>query len=77
MSKPLTKQGAHGKLYRYEIEYKDPDPGCPVFEWRCWAYNSEHAIEKFYEGPEDNDWELLRIARMSDRPRSSWKWTKL
>jgi hypothetical protein len=57
----------------YEIEYKDPDPGCPVFRWRCEAYSAEHAMEKFQD--DGDDWEALRIARVNPKhPRYRWRW---
>lgn len=54
MSKPLTKPGKHGTLYRYAIAYHE---GRDEYrsEWRCWAYDAGHACEQFdaddyYEG---------------------------
>lgn len=46
--KPITKQGAHGTLYRYRVAYKgtENDPGAPPFAMCVWAYDEEHALEK-------------------------------
>ena len=40
----MTKQGAHGTLFRYVVEYTDDDPGFGVAHWHTWAYSMEHAI---------------------------------
>lgn len=62
-------------MHLYAIEYKDRDPCCPVFTTRLRAYSIEHAIEKFQD--DGDDWELLRIARVTDRPKHRWRWHKL
>jgi len=65
------------KLPLYEIEYKDPDPGCPVFRLRLRAVNVEHAMERFCDS-DDRDgggWDVLRVARVrEDKPRREWNW---
>lgn len=49
-----TKPGAHGTLYRYRIDYRDPcDPAFPPSFVCVWAYDAEHALERFYDGPDD------------------------
>jgi hypothetical protein len=70
----LTKDGQHGKLYRYEIEYLAA-PDAPPYKWRCWAYEFEHAIEKFNDG--DEGFEATRITRLTDGPSHAQKWHKL
>lgn len=60
----ITKQGAHGTLYRYVVEYTDDDPGFGVAHWHCWAYNTEHAIDKFFD--DDDGFRPLRIARAGE-----------
>ena len=73
----LTKSGAHGTLYRYELEYRGADPGCPVFTQRVWAYNKESAVERFYEDA-DTGWVLLRLARvLLDHGRHRWRWSRV
>lgn len=70
-----TKQGEHGTLYRYHIEYTDDsDPGCPVMTWCTWAYSEQGAVERFHDGPDADGWKPLRIARSSNKPRSEWCW---
>lgn len=49
-AKPYTKPGEHGPLYRFVIEYGDP--GESVMRWQCWAYDAEHALEKFNDSDE-------------------------
>ncbi|MHB8330765.1 MAG: hypothetical protein ACYDDA_13725 [Acidiferrobacteraceae bacterium] len=66
MTAPITKPGAHGTLYRYAIKYRDAhDPCCPEMVWHCWAYNLDHAEEKFY-GDGDEGWRIVSLARVSD-----------
>ncbi len=69
-SKPLTKPGAHGTLYRYAIVYTDKyDDCCPHDTWHCWAYSLEHAEEKFYDRSVDqwgDGWRIVSLARVSD-----------
>jgi hypothetical protein len=70
------KQGAHGTLYRYAIEYTgENDPGCPTFTTSRWAYDAEHALDKF--SGLDEGWKVLRIARMSEAPQHRWNWIKV
>lgn len=74
--KPLTKQGAHGTLYRYKITYKDEsDPGCPVFSYSLWAYNQEHAESRFYDSEDADGWEIISISVVheSHSPKPDYK----
>jgi hypothetical protein len=52
---------------RYRIEYKDIDPGCPVFTMTVQAYDTEHAELIFWgeDGglPDDWEWEIVSIKR--------------
>ena len=64
MSKPVTKPGEHGTLYRYVVTYTDrSDPGCPEMTWHCWAYNLEHAEDKFYSS-DDDGWSIINLRRL-------------
>lgn len=52
--KPVTKHGAYGTLYLYEIEFDeggDPDPGEPPWmsKTKLYGYDRDHAIERFYD----------------------------
>lgn len=71
---PIMKPGKHGTLYLYELVYDDgPDSGCPEFKTRTWAYNMEHAIERFHES--DGSWRLIKIARVLEggfADRKNW-----
>ncbi len=61
-------------MSRYEIEYRDADPGFPVSTWRCRAHSRADAIDRFMEA--DDGFEPLRIARvLPDVPRHRWRWT--
>ena len=51
-----TKQGKHGTLYRYAIDYRD---SCDKFiggTQYLWAYDIEHAEEKFYDAEDSYGW---------------------
>lgn len=66
---PLTKEGRHGTLYRYEIEYSDEVNGNDLMfrsTWRCWAYDSEHAIDKFCEAEDGEGWRLISWRRLTE-----------
>jgi hypothetical protein len=63
---PTTKPGKHGTLYLYQIEYKDDSPESPQFSTRLWAYNLEHAEERFYEGLDSEGWRIISIARVPE-----------
>lgn len=71
---PVTKPGKHGTLYRYELVYRDNSDMSPEATQVVWAYDQEHAIEKFFDGPDFEGWTLLKIARVNDVPRHRWRW---
>lgn len=58
--------------YLYEVEYKDPDPGCPIFTMRLRADNPEHLHLQFFA--DGDDWEIVRYAVVTERPRHRWNW---
>lgn len=70
----MTKPGKHGTLHRFTIEYTDEcDPGFGVQTWSTWAYDAEHAIDKFYDNP-DEGWTALRIALAQESShRMQWQ----
>jgi hypothetical protein len=74
-AKPLTKPGEHGTLYRYAIEYGDDDPSFGSHTWKCWAYSSEHAIEKFEDS--DEGFVPVRFARLTDGPGHLQTWHRI
>lgn len=58
---------------RFIVRYTDEnDSGCPVMEWRCFAYDFEHAREKFIESDFDEfgDWTGWNVLSV-DRPRDA------
>ena len=61
--KTQTKPGKYGTLYRFELTYRD---SCDEFNTgiqSVWAYDVEHAIEKFYDAPDaDCGWELVSVS---------------
>ena len=67
MSRFVTKKGAYGALYRYAITYTDRyDQCCPHMVQCVWAYNLEHAEERFYETDAEG-WTIVSLARVLDR----------
>jgi hypothetical protein len=60
-----TKKGKHGTLYLYEIKY-DIDPGVP-HSWFTYAYNEEHAIEKWDESNVDEGFRFMSVGRAKIR----------
>jgi hypothetical protein len=47
----LTKPGANGTLYSFEIEITPCDPGDAPYKVRRWAYDAEHAAERIDGDP--------------------------
>jgi hypothetical protein len=43
------------KLYR--IEYRDPDPGCPIFTTFVYGHDQDDAIERFLD--DGDEWLVL------------------
>ena len=78
-SKPVSKPGPHGTLYRYSIIYTDQgDSGFGEATWNTWAYDPQHAVDRFYESPDgDTGWVALRIARQQEAPAHRWTWHSL
>lgn len=67
MSRPVTKPGAHGTLYLYSITYTDTcDDAIGELTQRTWAYNIDHAVERFYGAVDADGWTALRVARVLD-----------
>lgn len=55
MAAPITKPGKHGTLYLYAVDYNDvPGPeGTHIGRWRTWAYDAEHAWDKWHDSNEE------------------------
>lgn len=68
MAKALQKPGKEGPLFFYRITYtgREHDPGMTPMTWSTWAYNLEHAEDKFYDTDDGEGWEILSIARVLD-----------
>jgi hypothetical protein len=63
----VTKPGTYGTLYRYIVTYTDRgDVACPEFTQGVWAYNLEHAEDKFFDGEDSEGWKILSIRRLHD-----------
>lgn len=62
--KILSKPGRHGTLYRFRIVYKQRgDDACPEFTWSTWAYDVEHAADRF-NADDDDAWEIVSVERV-------------
>jgi len=57
-----TKQGEHGTLYLFRVIYCDTADQDNDGESLLWAYDKEHAEERFYDTPDDG-WRILSITR--------------
>lgn len=49
----FTKQGEHGTLYKFAVKYTDKyDGGFGEATVHYWAYDEEHALDRFYDNDE-------------------------
>ena len=52
------------QLRAFRVFYTDAsDDGCPVFSWRCRAYDREHAEELFLGSDDDGGWRIVKVER--------------
>ena len=61
-----TKQGEHGTLYLYRVKYRDVSDHYNDGTCAYWAYDAEHALDRFYDSPDDG-WEHVGIPRKTKR----------
>lgn len=65
---PITRPGKYGRLYLYRVTYEDSPvlPGEVGYRdaYRTWAYDSEHAEQKFLSGPDADGWRIIAIERV-------------
>lgn len=52
-----AKPGAHGTLYLYAVPYQDGSDRDSCGTSRLWAYDAEHAAERFYD-TDDTGWRV-------------------
>lgn len=64
--KKVTKAGRYGTLTLYSITYShDPlDRGFGTAKVRLWAYDREHAIERFYD--DDDGWRPISVTEVRE-----------
>jgi hypothetical protein len=62
-----TKPGKHGTLYLYEIKYTDDDPGFGENSWFTYAYNEDHAYERWQDSNVDVGFKFKSIGRAKIR----------
>lgn len=49
-------------MKRYRIRYRDADdPGCPEMTVIYKGYDKVHAIERFWESPDGEGWEITGV----------------
>ena len=58
-----SKPGKYGTLYLHRIEYCDVYDKHLSFTQLIWAYDFEHAIDKFYSEGDSDGWEVSKISR--------------
>ena len=59
-----SKPGKYGTLYRFLVKYTDKgDFACPTFEWFTWAYDANHAEERFLDS-DDEGWRILDVSKV-------------
>jgi hypothetical protein len=56
-----TKPGKHGTLKLYRVTYDDGPGGMPATSYTTWAYDYDHALDKWYDGNEDEGFHLVSI----------------
>jgi hypothetical protein len=59
--RPLTpgRPGKHGTLYLWRFRYTPDAQMCAGEDWTCWAYDEDHARERWTDTDEDGGWLLL------------------
>ena len=66
-----SKPGKFGTLYLYEVRFRDrTDPDNPFDRGRYWAYDADHAVDRFYESLIADDGEfftVLSVSRVKER----------
>lgn len=63
----VSKRGLHGTLYRFKIIYRDRvDAGSSDFDTYVWAYDAEHAEDKFFDSPDDDGWEIVLLSKVKE-----------
>lgn len=65
----VKKPGKYGTLYLFRLVYRDKgDFASPDFTWQTWAYNFEHAEDKFFEStPDDQGWKIVHLEKVRER----------
>jgi len=61
------KEGRYGTLYLFRVKYSDPDPACPTFSCKVWAYDEEAARLRFEEGEDGDGWRIEKIEKVEAR----------
>jgi hypothetical protein len=57
-----TKPGKHGTLKLYRVTYDDgPGSGMPEMTYLTWAYDWDHAQEKWFDGADEEGFRLVSI----------------
>lgn len=64
MTSDTLKPGKHGTLHLFAIAYEDQFDSGNKGVMRTWAYDAEHAEEKFYDSDDADGWVVKKIARV-------------
>lgn len=64
----VSKPGRDGTLYLFRVEYTDQhDPAFGKDVIRLWAYDTNHAEERFVESEDADGWKVLSVERVRAR----------
>lgn len=67
----VKKKGQHGTLYLFAIDYQDDYDRHNNGTWKCWAYDEEHAAEKFYGSEDAEGWRINAIRKVKETSNKS------
>lgn len=66
MSALVSKPGKYGTLHLFAVAYEDSFDRFNRGVIRTWAYDAEHAEEKFYDSDDAEGWQVTKVAPVRD-----------
>lgn len=64
MTIQISKPGKHGTLHLFAVAYEDSFDPFNKGVIRTWAYDEEHAYEKFYDSDDADGWTVTKVVRV-------------
>lgn len=61
----VSKPGKHGTLFLFAVAYEDACDHFNTGTSRVWAYDWEHAQEKFFESDDAEGWRITKISKVT------------